>query len=116
MYEAEWGVDTVTIVIVDFQMPMLTGLDVVREVRATYQSVNNKLNGVSFESQSEKSDQGQMRMPTFCLFSVHNHKAFVDYARDKGVNYFLEKPPNPSQLNKVIQDILNDAEEDYAPA
>ena len=101
----------VTIVIVDFQMPMLTGLDVIKEVRATYESVNKKLHGASFESQSEKTERGEMRMPTFCLFSVHNHKAFVEYSREKGVDYFLDKPPNPSQLSQVINKILKDAED-----
>jgi hypothetical protein len=49
-------------------------------------------------------------MPTFCLFSVHQHKAFVDYSREKGVDYFLEKPPNPDQISKVVQRILMDAD------
>lgn len=52
----------------------------------------------------------EIRMPTFCLFSVHQHKAFVDYSREKGVDYFLEKPPNPDQISKVVQRILMDAD------
>jgi hypothetical protein len=38
----------------------------------------------------------------------------VDYSKERGVDYFLEKPPNPEQIGKVIQKIIKDAE-DSAP-
>ena len=38
--ESEEGAETVTIVIVDYEMPMMTGLEAIKEIQAFYSLVN----------------------------------------------------------------------------
>lgn len=92
-------------------MPKLTGLDVIKEIKALYANVNRRiqLNVGDAERDVDSISFAEMRIPTFCLFSVHHHKAFVDYTREKGVDYFLEKPPNPDQISRIVRKILEDA-------
>lgn len=43
LYEAKADEDLITIVIADFEMPKLTGLEVIKEIRALYTTVNQQL-------------------------------------------------------------------------
>lgn len=43
LYEVEEGEDTTTIIIVDYEMPMLSGLETVKEIRALYNTVNERI-------------------------------------------------------------------------
>jgi CheY-like chemotaxis protein len=81
LYEAGADDDLLTIVIVDYEMPKLTGLEVIKEIRALYHEVNQLIarkNEISFERHEspQSSALTEKRMPTFCLFSVHQNAVF----------------------------------------
>ena len=43
LYEVEEGEDRLTLIIVDFEMPMLSGLETVKEIKALYNMVNERI-------------------------------------------------------------------------
>ena len=89
--------DEINIVIADFDMPIMTGLEAVKEIRAIFTVINQRLlkkhqikNGkklVSDKSGTDKKlvgnrsdkDYKQLTMPTFILSSMHSHKGFREY-------------------------------------
>ena len=86
-------------VIVDYEMPMMTGLEAIKEIRALYSTINARiwhaaLNQTRAETGSPKTGIQYIRLPKFALFSVHKNKAFEEFAMERGVDYFVDKPPN----------------------
>ena len=51
--EVEEGEDALTIIIVDFEMPMLSGLETVKETKALYSTINERIRKISNESDPE---------------------------------------------------------------
>lgn len=86
----ELSYELVQIVIVDYEMPYLTGLEAIGEITSSYKS---------------KNWQGtdDIRLPTFCMFSVHQFQKFQAYALERGVDQFISKPPNKEEILKIVQ-------------
>ena len=81
-------------------MPMMTGLEAIKEIRALYRTINARiklaaLNQPSAETGSEKTGIKYVRLPKFALFSVYKNKVFEEFAMERGVDFIVEKPPNP---------------------
>lgn len=80
----------VTIVIADFEMPVMNGLEAIREIRAFYSTINQRLRKKMLIQQSSELISTQsvksLTMPKFVMFSVHTKKGFLDYVMERGVN------------------------------
>jgi len=62
-------------------MPMMTGLEAIKEIRALYSTINARLkhtnlNQLRAETGSPKTGISQIRLPKFALFSAYKNKAF----------------------------------------
>jgi CheY-like chemotaxis protein len=75
--------DEINIVIADYEMPVLTGLDAVKEIRAIFTVINQRLlkkhqikNGKRLVGDKSDKDFKKLTMPTFILSSTHSHKGF----------------------------------------
>lgn len=104
LYEVEEGDDLVTIVVIDYEMPMMTGLKAIKEIKALFNTVNSRIlcnKKERFETGS-KTGLREVRMPIFALFSCHQNKAFLHFCVERGVNHFLDKPPNPDQIFNIV--------------
>jgi CheY-like chemotaxis protein len=74
------------LVLLDYMMPGMTGLEVVEKVRALPEKRDLKI--MMLTAKSQKADQ--------------------DQAMRAGVNYFLAKPFSPMELIHVVEEILVD--------
>lgn len=80
------------IMILDFEMPLVSGLETIKEVSSLYNHSN-------FKIKSKQAIEGldsdcSLLMPKFAMFSVHFRKGFEAFVREKGVDVILSKPPN----------------------
>ena len=78
--------DEINIVIADYEMPIMTGLEAVKEIRAIFTVMNQRLlkkhqikNNKNLVSNRSKKDYKQLEMPTFILSSTHTHKGFREF-------------------------------------
>lgn len=84
----------VTIVIIDFQMPVMTGIEAIEEIIAFYKQTNlvakkkAKIQQISENNRIPKREN-KLDLPVFVMFSVHSHKGFIEYAKQRGVDYFI---------------------------
>lgn len=74
------------LVLLDYMMPGMTGLDVTEKVRQMPEKAGLKI--LMLTAKSQKSDQ--------------------DLARQIGVNYFMAKPFSPIELLDLIDEILSE--------
>ena len=75
--------ETFNIVFIDWNMPQMNGIEVVKILREKYHI---------------KSE--------FILTSAYEQQNIINSAKDVGINYFVPKPINPSVLNDTLSDIL----------
>jgi len=66
--------------LLDFQMPVKTGLDVIKEVRRFIKIKNDKL------------DELKIYEPQFIILSSYNTAGFKNHLRQQNINQVLEKP------------------------
>ena len=66
------------IVITDYQMPFMTGVEAITEIRAFYNIQNARIRQVktSMVNDSDNIRLKELTMPTFLMFSVHNSRIF----------------------------------------
>jgi hypothetical protein len=62
-------------------MPMMTGLEAIKEIRALYSTINARikhvtLNQLTAETGSLNTSFKLVRLPKFALFSAYKNKAF----------------------------------------
>lgn len=78
--------ELVLIVIVDYSMPFMTGVEVVQEITSFYNTMNWHL-----EPQQEQIMETVKAevLPTFCMFSGHNFKGFREFVLEHGVDYII---------------------------
>ena len=74
------------LVLLDYMMPGMTGLDVTEKVRLMPEKAGLKI--LMLTAKSQKSDQ--------------------DLARQIGVNYFMAKPFSPIELLDLVDEILSE--------
>ena len=99
-----------TIVVIDYEMPTMTGLEAIKEIKALYNAVNTRITRnreISSETGS-KTGLRDIRMPVFALFSCHQNQAFQHFCLQRGVSQILDKPPNPDQIFKLVEKTLKD--------
>lgn len=83
-YERKY--ELVQIVIVDFEMPQLNGLEAVNEIKSFYNTTEPRLTN----------------LPTFVMFSVHQFRKFKEYVLERGVDYTIQKPPNREEIYAIV--------------
>ena len=78
--------DEINIVIADYEMPIMTGLDAVKEIRAIFTVINQRLlkkhqikSGKKLIGNRSDEDFKKLTMPVFILSSTHSHKGFREY-------------------------------------
>ena len=40
------------------------------------------------------------------MFTIHSHKGFKEFVKQKGVDFIIEKPPNKNEIANVIKKAL----------
>ena len=90
----------VQIVIVDYMMPGMTGIQAIEEVRAFYSQMNMRAQRrAEIEDPQERPYPNEkFTPPVFVMFSVHQHLGFREFAKDHGVDYFISKPPKQQEI------------------
>ena len=42
-------------------------------------------------------------MPKLIMCSVHSHRGFREFVKQKGVDYIIEKPPDYTQITNILK-------------
>lgn len=91
----------VQVLILDYEMPHMSGLQVISEIKAFVNIQHHSGNRLDSQGR-EQHVRAKTRMPTFCMFSNHTkNKAFQEYA-SQHVDHFLSKPPNSEEIFKIV--------------
>lgn len=77
--------ELVLIVIVDYTMPYMNGVEVVKEVTKFYNTMNWRLEPQQPIYEPVKAEI----LPTFCMFSCHSFKGFREHVLSQGVDYII---------------------------
>ncbi|SOC09513.1 response regulator receiver domain-containing protein [Ureibacillus xyleni] len=75
------------LLILDYMMPILSGLDVIKKIRST---------------------EGENRVKILML-SAKSQQAEQDRVLEAGADYFMSKPFSPIKLVQLVEDILNES-------
>jgi CheY-like chemotaxis protein len=79
-------------VITDYEMPFMTGVEAINEIRAFYSIQNARIRQVRNSIMTKDNNNVRLRemsMPTFIMFSVHKTRIFQEYCMEHGVNYVI---------------------------
>ena len=82
----------VTVIIVDYEMPCKTGIEVINEVRSFYTFMNNKIaaeNLISSFNADDDRNFGLLQVPKFCMFTGHRFKGFLDFLKEYEIDCFI---------------------------
>lgn len=87
--------DLVTIVIADYEMPIYTGVEAIKEIKAFYKHLSDQAKSEKLEEKIDTAGIARRyRMPTFCMISQYQFAGFNEFAKANGVDYILQKPPD----------------------
>jgi len=76
------------LILMDWQMPHLDGIQAKRVIDQTYQKLN------------------LANTPTIIMVSSYRQESIVEDAKEAGIEIFLQKPINPSTLNDILHAIF----------
>ena len=82
--------NTYDLILLDWQMPKIDGIQTTRKIRALYQK------------KRQDTDRTQVQPPTVIMLSSFGHDTVVREAKKEGIHFFLQKPINPSNLYDVL--------------
>jgi CheY-like chemotaxis protein len=82
----------------DFQMPIKTGIQAVQEVKKLFSQIN----------EGKKYDSDLLQEPSYIFLSGHvANEGFKNHCRSLGVEYFFEKPVSPQKLSEMLSILRN---------
>ena len=88
--------------IIDFEMPVLNGIEAIKEIRSTI-SNHNETAMTHFQTTELVLDKPKIiGLPTFAMFSQYSDPHFRGYCKERGVDFFIEKPPNENEIASLI--------------
>jgi len=85
------------LILIDWQMPQLDGIQTKKVIDQTYQRLNLE------------------KTPTIIMVSSYRQESIVEDAKEAGIDIFLQKPINPSTLNDILHAVfLHDVKIQYS--
>ncbi len=85
------------LILMDWQMPHLDGIQAKRVIDQTYQKLNLE------------------KTPTIIMVSSYRQESIIEDAKEAGIDIFLQKPINPSTLNDILSAVfLHDVKIQYS--
>ena len=103
----------VLIVMVDFEMPIMTGLQAIKELKAIYRiSYHNEFFAPANGDEAQLPNPNQhclLPMPKCVMFSAHIRKGFSEFLKNEGVDYIIDKPPNQEEIFKILVSATDEA-------
>ena len=91
--ELNEGQDPIGLIILDFNMPVMNGIEVVQEVKIIYEE---------FNKECRKTGEAELKLPTIAFFTGQQDEAFKSYCTKKGVDIFLQKPVSNQELFSLL--------------
>jgi CheY-like chemotaxis protein len=99
--------DLVLIVIMDHVMPIKSGIEAFKEIRAFFEHHNaccvNKADG------DDERLSRRLRKPTYAMFSAYQFTTFRAHALKSGFDYNLQKPPDQQEIVNLVMNSLRKA-------
>lgn len=101
------GKEITTIVIMDYEMPGISGLEAVLKITELYETASKTVSLRDTETkQSSVTDSlnkgTKFRRPYFAMFSVHKNPSFQNWVTERGVDQVIQKPPNQEEIFSMI--------------
>ena len=105
--------ETLIIVILDFEMPNMTGLNAIKMIKGFYDTIrwNVQVKNPKYaDARNFDPENGRAaNYPTFCMYSQHSHKGFREFVLDpdRGVDYIIQKPLNLEEIYEIVVNAVN---------
>lgn len=95
--EAQFGdsVKPIDLIITDLQMPKMTGMQVLQQLRLFYS-----------DCQKQHSDK-TIILPEFVFLTAFKTNNFQKYLQSQGVQQCYDKPISQNQLLKILMQVIN---------
>ena len=92
-----------TLLLLDINMPIMTGFDIVPLIKKRFRDVNTKRSTLYHEGKLRKEPTLILR-PTICYLSQYEQSVMKCYIQDEEkAECFIEKPLHPSDLKALLR-------------
>ena len=118
--ESNYNTKDITIILIDFEMPILSGLEAIKVIKDQVNSVNlslamrQRLTTMTLQTNSNGRERPkkQLPYPKFIMCTAYRNNEFQEFVKERGVDFIINKPVMATEIETVIREyILKGVEE-----